>query len=385
MAGKIDDSEQQIADFARGGAGVARLDFRLDLVELLTQFGEDGARLRPVEPNLAGLFLQLEGAGQRRQGERDAGKDASGALTTVARALLRLDLTPERLDLVGRKIARVPENMGMPTDQLGGDRLDHVAEFEAALVSRHTGVEDDLQQEIAEFVAQICEIAALDRVGDFIGFLEREGDDRGEGLFEVPRTAGPTGPERRHDFDQAPNFARRLHFKKSSAARTRALGGTTAPDRSSSHSESAIASRPLGVSTTRMFTCWPSARCEMPAGPSTEMCTNTSLPPSSLATKPKPLASSNHFTRPLMDTAVEGSGATRRGRGLSPPACGRCGRSTTPVASTSTTRVTCAPLAPAPTITRNLAPEGTVSGPAAGKALACRNASPWPPASSTNP
>ena len=43
------------------------------------------------------------------------------------------------------------------------------------------------------------------------------------------------------------------------------------------------------------------------------MWTNTSLPPSSLATKPNPLASSNHFTFPVTETAVEGSGATRRG------------------------------------------------------------------------
>ena len=38
------------------------------------------------------------------------------------------------------------------------------------------------------------------------------------------------------------------------------------------------------------------------------------LPPSSLATKPNPLASSNHFTFPMTETAVDGSGATRRGR-----------------------------------------------------------------------
>src|ERR1700761_6155245 len=107
MAREIDDSEQQVADFARSGVGVARRNFGFDLVELLAQFGEDGARLRPVEPYLGRPFLQLERAGQRRQGERDAGKDASGALTRVARALLRLDLTPERLDLVGRKIAGV--------------------------------------------------------------------------------------------------------------------------------------------------------------------------------------------------------------------------------------------------------------------------------------
>ena len=56
-----------------------------------------------------------------------------------------------------------------------------------------------------------------------------------------------------------------------------------------------------------------------------------------------------------------------------------------PAASTSSTRVTCAPLAPAPTWTRNLAPAGTVSWPAAWRALACRNASPAPPDNSTNP
>ena len=54
------------------------------------------------------------------------------------------------------------------------------------------------------------------------------------------------------------------------------------------------------------------------------MCTKTSLPPSSLATKPKPLASSNHLTLPLTATAVAGSGAARRGgRGASEK--DRCG------------------------------------------------------------
>ena len=75
----------------------------------------------------------------------------------------------------------------------------------------------------------------------------------------------------------------------------------------------------------------------------------------------------------------------RRGPSRNPSPAGLCGRSTTPAASTSSTRVTCAPLAPAPTWTRNLAPAGTVSWPAACSALACRNASPAPPANSTNP
>ena len=67
-----------------------------------------------------------------------------------------------------------------------GDRLDHVAEIEGALLLGHAGVEDDLQQQIAEFVLQVVEIAARDGVGHLVGFLERVGRDRREVLLEVP-------------------------------------------------------------------------------------------------------------------------------------------------------------------------------------------------------
>jgi hypothetical protein len=32
-------------------------------------------------------------------------------------------------------------------------------------------MEDHLQQQVAEFAAQVVQIAAVDRVGDFVGFL----------------------------------------------------------------------------------------------------------------------------------------------------------------------------------------------------------------------
>ena len=46
--------------------------------------------------------------------------------------------------------------MRMPPNELGGDRLDHAAEIECALLLRHPGVEYDLEQEIAQFVLQIA-------------------------------------------------------------------------------------------------------------------------------------------------------------------------------------------------------------------------------------
>ena len=91
----------------------------------------------------------------------------------------------------------------MPPDHLARDRLDHVAERERVLLLGHAGVIHHLQQEIAEFIPEIVEIAARDGVGDLIGFLDGVGRDGREILFEIPRTAAAGRAQRRHDFEQA--------------------------------------------------------------------------------------------------------------------------------------------------------------------------------------
>ena len=77
----------------------------------------------------------------------------------------------------------------MAADQLGRDGLDHVAEVEGAGLLGHAGVEHDLQQQVAELVPEVVEVAALDGVGDLVGLLDRVGRDRPERLLEVPRTS----------------------------------------------------------------------------------------------------------------------------------------------------------------------------------------------------
>ena len=99
----------------------------------------------------------------------------------------------------------------MPADQLCRDRLDHVAECKALFLIRHLRVEDDLQEEIAQLVLQVIEIAALDRVGNLVGFLDRVRSDRGEILREVPRAANLGRPEPRHDRDQVADILAGLH------------------------------------------------------------------------------------------------------------------------------------------------------------------------------
>ena len=79
--------------------------------------------------------------------------------------------------------------MRMPSNHFAGDRVDHVAERERILLFRHAGMKHHLQQEIAEFLTQVIEIAARDGVDDFVGFLDGVGSNGRKILFEIPGTA----------------------------------------------------------------------------------------------------------------------------------------------------------------------------------------------------
>ena len=61
----------------------------------------------------------------------------------------------------------------------------------------HLRVEHDLELEIAELVGERVHVVARDRVGDFIGFLDRVGRDRLERLDAYPIRSRCTGSRRR--------------------------------------------------------------------------------------------------------------------------------------------------------------------------------------------
>ena len=69
--------------------------------------------------------------------------------------------------------------------QIGGDVLDG----EVAGLRGHLGVEEHLQEQVAELVLQIGPRAALDGVEDLVGLLQGVALDGVEGLFAVPGTA----------------------------------------------------------------------------------------------------------------------------------------------------------------------------------------------------
>jgi len=105
----------------------------------------------------------------------------------------------------------VGKDVWMTTNHFPRDRLDHVAERERALLLGHASVKHHLQQQIAEFVAEVVHIVLCDRFGHLIGFLDGVGRDCREGLFQIPWAARYRRAQPRHDLDEAGNVARRGH------------------------------------------------------------------------------------------------------------------------------------------------------------------------------
>ena len=79
------------------------------------------------------------------------------------------------------------------------------------LRQRRAGVEDDLQQEVAELFCEVGVVAALDGVEDLVGLFQSVFSNRVEGLFAVPgAAAGAAQPS--YDLDHfAKKFARFFH------------------------------------------------------------------------------------------------------------------------------------------------------------------------------
>jgi hypothetical protein len=81
------------------------------------------------------------------------------------------------------------EDMRMAGDHLVDQAARDVVEGEGATFLGHAGMEDHLEQQVAEFLAQVAHVAARDRVRDLVGFLDRVGRDGREVLRDVPRAS----------------------------------------------------------------------------------------------------------------------------------------------------------------------------------------------------
>ena len=93
----------------------------------------------------------------------------------------------------------------MPADQFGGQASQNIGKREPTLFGRKTSVEDDLENDITEFVGKVVDrliggiadlaIAGfrqrLDRFHQLRSFFGHEAGERTMGLLTVPRTLGP--------------------------------------------------------------------------------------------------------------------------------------------------------------------------------------------------
>ena len=89
----------------------------------------------------------------------------------------------------------------MTADQFVRDGPRHLLEVERAALARELAVEDDLQQQVAQFFGHLVVVASLDGIKQFIHFLHGVETKRLVILLAVPRAARGRA-EFRHDGEQ---------------------------------------------------------------------------------------------------------------------------------------------------------------------------------------
>ena len=203
---EIDGGKEQVPELGRN-IGIRRRN----LVQLLAHLVENRRGVRPVETGPRRPALQLLRAHQRRQGQRHIVQHARTrragvvGLALALAFLLRLPVDGLRIGVGNRGAA---EDMGVARDHLGGNRIDDIAKGECAALLGHSRVEDDLEEQVAQLVAQRIEVSRADGLRDFIGFLDRVWRDGLEALFDIPGTTDRGRPQGGHDFQKGINRLR---------------------------------------------------------------------------------------------------------------------------------------------------------------------------------
>ena len=111
---------------------------------------------------------------------------------SLLRALLCLDRVPVRQDLADAADRTVPEDVGVPADQLLRDRGRDVRDVEGPVVLGDPGREEDVHEDVAQLLADAGRGAAtrvLDRVHGLGYLLEKVASHVGELLGPVPGAA----------------------------------------------------------------------------------------------------------------------------------------------------------------------------------------------------
>ena len=91
--------------------------------------------------------------------------------------------------LRGRADGPIPEDVRMPPSHLGDQRFEEIGHGEFAALAGDLRVEDNLEQEVAELLADVRRVAGVEGVKDLVGLLDEERAEGFAGLLSVPGTA----------------------------------------------------------------------------------------------------------------------------------------------------------------------------------------------------
>ena len=151
-------------------------------------------------PNTAGLGLAeagvaVDGRGWIRADEHMRtslpGVYAVGDALGPSRIMLAHVAAAEGLcavrDCLGRVGVDVAVDVRMTVDQLVAQAVDHIRIVERSSFGAQFRVEDDMQHQVAQLLADALHVAVENGVGQFVGLLDRVAAQRLEGLLAVPR------------------------------------------------------------------------------------------------------------------------------------------------------------------------------------------------------
>ena len=91
--------------------------------------------------------------------------------------------------------------MRVAIDELVAQFVAHVGNVELALLAAYLGIEDDMQQDIAQFLANLLVVVLHQGIAEFKRLFDGVGAQALVGLLAVP---GAFGPQVVHHVEQSP-------------------------------------------------------------------------------------------------------------------------------------------------------------------------------------
>ena len=180
-AREVHGGEEEVARLSLDALRVPRGDRLLQFGGLLVELRPDALDVRPLEARAGGALADLQRA--RERGHR-AGDACKNRLLPFA----AFDRVPVLENVVRPAHDSLAEDVGVAALELIGDGGGDGVEIEGAPLARDPGVEDGLEEEVAELFAQGVVVAGIYGVEGFVGFFEKALAERLMGLLAVPRT-----------------------------------------------------------------------------------------------------------------------------------------------------------------------------------------------------